>query len=94
MDNGEPVENKPQNKTVRKALCEWNDQVFVAVSIDRLTLNDFAQVLADFGVNNAIYLVGSEFAYGWSVDGDGNREEFGFEDLRPDYRNQSYLIWE
>lgn len=94
VDNGKPVENKPQNKTVRKALCEWNDQVFVAVSIDRLTLNDFAQVLADFGVNNAIYLVGSEFAYGWSVDEDGNREEFGFEDLRPDYRNQSYLIWE
>ena len=94
VDGGEPVMNKPKNSTVRKALCDWNGQVFVAVSADRLTLDEFAQVLADFGVSNAIYLIGSDFAYGWSVDPDGNREEFGFEDRRPEYRKQSYIIWE
>ena len=94
VDNGEPVWNKPQNKTVRKALCDWNDQVLVVVSTDRLTLDEFAQVLADFGVKNAIYLVGSEYAYGWSVDQDGKREEFGSEDLRPDYQKQSYILWD
>lgn len=94
VDNGEPVSNKPQNKTIRKALCEWNCQVFVAVSADRLTLDEFARLLADFGVKNAIYLVGSEYAYGWSVDQDGNREEFGSEDLRPDYQKQSYILWD
>jgi hypothetical protein len=50
--------------------------------------------LAEFGVNNAIYLVGSEFAYGWSVDQNGNRVEFGSEDLRPDYQKQSYILWD
>ena len=94
VDNGEPVQNKPQNQTIRKALCERNDQVFVAVSAERLTLDEFARTLADFGVNNAIYLVGSEFAYGWSVDRNGNREEFGSEDLRPDYQKQSYILWD
>ena len=94
VDGGEPVMNKPRNSTVRKALCDWNGQVFVAVSADRLTLDEFAQVLADFGVSNAIYLIGSDFAYGWSVGPDDNREEFGFEDRRPEYRKQSYIIWE
>ena len=94
VDNGEPVLNNPQNQTVRKALCEWNGQILVAVSADRLTLDEFARTLAEFGVNNAIYLVGSEFAYGWSVDQAGNREEFGSEDLRPDYQKQSYILWD
>lgn len=94
VDNGEPVQNKPQNQTIRKALCERSGQIFVAVSSDRLTLDEFARTLADFGVNNAVYLVGSEFAYGWSVDRNGNREEFGSEDLRPDYQKQSYILWD
>ena len=94
VDGGEPVMNKPRNSTVRKALCDWNGQVFVAVSAEKLTLDEFARLLADFGVNNAIYLIGSDFAYGWSIDPDGNREEFGFEDRRPEYRKQSYIIWE
>lgn len=94
VDGGEPVMNKPRNSTIRKALCDWNGQVFVAVSAEKLTLDEFARLLADFGVNNAIYLIGSDFAYGWSVDQDGNREEFGFEDRRPEYQKQSYIIWE
>lgn len=94
VDNGEPVQNKPQNLTIRKALCEWNGQILVAVSADRLSLDEFARTLAEFGVSNAIYLVGSEFAYGWSVDRNGNREEFGSEDLRPDYQKQSYILWD
>ena len=94
VDGGEPVMNKPRNSTVRKALCDMNGQVFVAVSAEKLTLDEFASVLADLGVNHAIYLIGSDFAYGWSVDQDGCREEFGFEDLRPEYRKQSYILWE
>ena len=94
VDNGEPVTNKPQNKTVRKALCTWSGLSFVAVSADKLTLDEFSLTLAGLGVENAIYLVGSSFAYGWSVDQDGLRSEFGSEDLRPDYRNQSYILWE
>ena len=94
VDNGEPVTNKPQNQTIRKALCAWKGHVLVAVSADKLTLDEFAQALADLGVDQAIYLVGSSFAYGWSEDKDGVRAEFGSKDLRPEYRNQSFIIWE
>ena len=94
VDKGEPVTNKPQNQTIRKALCTWNGQVLVAVSADKLTLDEFAQTLANLGVDQAIYLVGSSFAYGWSVDKDGVRAEFGSKDLRPEYRNQSFILWE
>lgn len=91
VDQGVAVSNKPQNKTIRKALCEWDGQVFVTVSSDRLTLDEFSRTLAGLGVDNAIYLVGSEFAYGWSVDRDGKREEFGSEDLRPDTGSRAKL---
>ena len=94
VEGGEPVMNKPRNSTFRKALCDMNGLVFVAVSAEKLTLDEFAKVLADLGVNHAIYLIGSDFAYGWTVDEDGHREEFGSEDLRLEYRKQSYILWE
>ncbi|MBO4917316.1 MAG: hypothetical protein J5374_05505 [Bacteroidales bacterium] len=94
VDNGTPVENKPKNKTVRKALCSRGGQVFVAFSGLEETLTDFARVLADFGIDNAIYLVGSEASFGWAVDSDGYRERFGNIDLRPEYKNENYIIWD
>ena len=91
---GSPLENKPKNRTIRRALCERGGQVFVAVSGGELTFADFSRALADLAVDNAIYLIGGEGAHGWTVDADGVREEFSSEDLRPEYRNESYIIWE
>ena len=94
VDAGTPLENKPKNKTIRKALCERAGQILVVVSGEDMTFPDFAQALADFNVDNAIYLIGGEGGFGWAFDADGNREQFGNEDLRPDwYRNASYIIW-
>ena len=93
VDNGVPVENKPRNKTVRKALCDRGGQVFVVFSGDDETFDEFAHVLAEFGVDNAIYLVGSEATFGWTVDADGNRTQYGNWDRRPEYRNESYILW-
>ena len=93
VDNGAPVENKPKNKTVRKALCCRGGQVFVAFGVLDETLTDFARTLADFGVDNAIYLVGSAATFGWATDSEGNQEQFGSWDRRPEYKNESYVIW-
>ena len=93
VDNGNPMENKPRNKTVRKALCSRGGQVFVVFSVLDETLTDFARVLADFGVDNAIYLVGSSATFGWATDAEGNQEQYGNWDRRPEYKNESYLIW-
>lgn len=40
------------------------------------SFHDFAQALADLGVDQAVYLVGSS-AYGWAVDEVGTTFEFG-----------------
>ena len=85
------VENKPKGRSLRKALAEWNGTTVVVLSHSRLTFHDFAQTLVDLGVANAIYLVGSE-AFGFAVDSEGNRTEFGKEAPSPK-ASTNYIIW-
>lgn len=85
------VENKPKGRSLRKALAEWNGTTVVVLSRSRLTFHDFAQTLVDLGVANAIYLVGSE-AFGFAVDSEGNRTEFGKEAPSPE-ASTNYIIW-
>lgn len=85
------VENKPKGHSLRKALAEWNGMMVVILSHERLTFHDFAQSLVDMGVNNAIYLVGSEAA-GFAVDARGDRYDYGTE--VPDASvSTNYIIW-
>ena len=85
------VENKPKGRSLRKALAEWNGTTVVVLSRSRLTFHDFAQTLVDLGVANAIYLIGSE-AFGFAVDSEGNRTEFGKEAPSPE-ASTNYIIW-
>lgn len=91
IDNGVLVENELKNKSMRKALCQRLGQYFIAVSQTSEYFHDFAQALVDLGVENAISLVGSHYAYGWSVDAEGEQEMFG-EDVHK-YKNENYLLW-
>lgn len=93
VDNGAPIVNKPKNTTVRKALCDRGGQVVVVFSSDDQTFGEFAQTLVELGVDNAIYLVGSEASFGWTNDADGNRTRYGNIDHRPEYRNENYILW-
>ena len=92
--NGTPIDNKPKGKTIRRALCERNGQIFVAISTGDESLDDFAHMLTTIGVDNAIYLVGGEDAYGWAVDADGNLDQFGHEGYITMFENESYIVWE
>lgn len=85
------VENKPKGRSLRKALAEWNGIPVVVLSRSRLTFHDFAQTLVDLGVANAIYLVGAE-AFGFAVDSEGNKTEFGKEAPSPKV-STNYIIW-
>ncbi len=91
VDNGVLVENEPKNKTMRKALCSRAGEIFVAVSETDESFHDFSQALVDLGVENAVYLVGSHYAYGWYDDANGIRAIFG-EDIHK-YKNENYIIW-
>lgn len=93
VDNGTLVENEPKNKTMRKALCDRNGQIFVAVSETDESLHDFSQALVDLGVDNAIYLVGSHSAFGWWMNMSGDVEFFGKDVHRSSYKNENYLVW-
>lgn len=86
--------NKPKNVTVRKALCDRGGQVFVVFSGDEETFGDFAQTLVELGVDNAIYLVGSEASFGWTIDAEGVRRQYGNIDTRPEYGNENYILWD
>ena len=96
VDNGKLVENNPKGKTIRRAICQLQGNVFMVESLTRESFHDFAQSLVDIGVNNAIYLVGTN-AYGWSVDQDGITHEHG-EDIWSNNpstcpKNISYIVW-
>lgn len=91
VHNGELIENKPKNKSIRRALAVRNERVIVVASINRESFHDFSQALIDIGISDAIYLVGGD-AYGWYYDHAHVRHEFGnaLTDI-PD--NISYIIW-
>ena len=67
VSQGTMIENTPKNKALRHALCELNGQIVVVSSLDKESFHDFAQALADLGVQNAIALVGGQ-AYGFRHD--------------------------
>ncbi len=91
VDNGVLVENELKNKSMRKAICQRQGQHFIAVSQSGESFHDFSQALVDLGVENAVSLVGSFYAYGWSIDAAGEQEMFG-EDVHK-YKNENYLLW-
>ena len=92
VDNGTLVENEPKNKSIRKALCDRNGEIFIAVSNTPESFHDFAQALVDLDVDNAIYLVGGEYAKGWYRNQVG--EVIDFSKARRDrYKYENYIVW-
>lgn len=88
---GQLVENKLKGRSIRKALIERDGVISVAVSRERMSLHDFAQTLIDYGVSNAIYLVGGD-SPGYAVSADGTRVEFG-DNTGPCSENHSFIVW-
>ncbi len=88
---GQVVENKPKGQAFRKALAEWNGATVVILSHTKLTFYDFAQSLANLGVTNAIYLVGST-SFGYAINLEGNRIEFGKEAINAS-ADTNYIVW-
>lgn len=91
VSNGELIENKPKNKSVRRAIAVRNDQIIMVESVNRESFHDFSQALIDIGITDAVYLVGGN-AYGWYRDKLNTRIEFG-EELTEVPENISYIIW-
>lgn len=96
VKDGVLIENEPKNKSERRAICDRQGEIFMVECLTKESFHDFAQALVDLGVDQAIYLVGST-AYGWAVDENGDRHEFGDENIYSGRRrlpaNVSYIVW-
>ncbi|MBR5028026.1 MAG: hypothetical protein IKX51_02285, partial [Bacteroidales bacterium] len=64
VSEGKMVENKPENRSYRRALCTLNGKSCVVYTTDRVMMNDFSTALVKLGVRDAIFLVGST-SHGW-----------------------------
>lgn len=92
VDKGQLIENELKGKAVRRGLCDRNGELFTVETITRESFHDFAQALVDLGVDQAIYLVGAN-AYGWAVDAEGQRLEFGnLDSSQKSWKNINYLV--
>ncbi len=93
VDKGQLVENEQKGKSVRRALCDRNGEIFTVETLTIESFHDFSQALVDLGVDNAIYLVGAN-AYGWATDAEGQRHEFGDPNPKTSkkWRNINYLV--
>jgi len=92
VNEGTICENEPKNKSVRRAICQRSGQTFIVHSTQTESFHDFAQALVDLGCDNAVYLVGSE-AWGWAVNEDGTKEEWGVPRLKTLPKNTSYIVF-
>ncbi len=97
VSNGQLVDNEPKGKSIRRGICDRAGEIFMVESLTPESFHDFAQALVDLGVDHAVYLVGS-IAYGWAMDENGVRHEFGDENVyKSRYRrmpeNTSYIVW-
>ena len=92
VDKGKLVENELKGKSIRRALCDRNGEIFIVGTLTPESFHDFSQALVDLGVDNAIYLVGSN-SYGWATDAEGQRHPFGNPDPpKKKWKNISYLL--
>lgn len=85
------IDNRPENKALRKALVLLGGEPAVILSLERMKLNDFSRALVAMGVEDAIYLVGSE-GYGFARDASGEMVTFGKRGSQS-APNTSYIVW-
>lgn len=92
---GQMVENKPKNKTLRHALCEYDGTIVTVSSMEKESLHDFAQALADLGVQNAIYLIGAD-AYGFcrtQSDDTTETTTWGARKTGKTFEKVNFIVW-
>lgn len=92
VEEGRLVENNPKGLSVRRAICEKDNQIFVTETLVPVSFHDFSQMMVDFGVQNAVYLVGSQYACGLYRDADGQLTQWG-EPKFSKVKNVTYLVW-
>lgn len=91
VSDGIMIDIKPKGKAYRRALCYVDGEIAIIESVYRESYHDFAQALADYGVKEAIALVGGEaIMYYRTEDGEIHTEGKSHDE---EYRNINYIVW-
>jgi hypothetical protein len=91
VKNSVAVENKPKNKSIRRALAIRDGQVLMIESLARESFHDFSQALVDAGISEAIYLMGSTNISGWYRGEEGEITILG--ETKEHLVGANYLVW-
>lgn len=83
-----------KNESLRRALCRLNDGRMCIIDTDMsVSLDAFSNALCQYGVADAIALMGSGAAVRWAVDQAGRRFIAGADEY--DFPNVvNYIVWE
>lgn len=91
VGNGAVVMNNNRGKFIRKALCSRLEQIMVVMTSQEESMLDFSMALVDFGVTDAIYLVGAD-SHGFYRNSEGKYIEICKKGKRSP-RYQNYIVW-
>lgn len=92
VSNGKMIDNKPKGKAVRNALCDIDGRTVAVRSLSEESFHDFAQALADLGVQHAIYLSGST-SYGFCHADKDTWTSWGNLPKGKEFENANFIIW-
>ena len=84
-------EGEHNQSTTRRALCAYHNEI-VFITAENTTMTEFINILYNFGVQNAIYMVGSRGGNGFCRDSEGKLYTWGVSRYS-NYKNVNYLIW-
>lgn len=91
VSNGKLMSIPPKGKSQRRALC-LKDNVFMIVeSTTSESYHDFSQALEDFGVSEALALVGSNAAVMWREESGRLQQSGGI--FGDSYPLENYIVW-
>lgn len=91
VSNGAMIDIAPKGKAVRRALCLKDKMLMIISSQTPESFHDFAQALADMGVDEAISLIGGDAAVTWR-DKDNNLMHDG-EKFVNSYTTENFILW-
>ena len=77
VTDGEQQENRLKGKSIRRALARQDDDLYIIESINRESLYDFSEALADIGITDALYLVGGDAYRFYRNSSNGQVYEYG-----------------
>lgn len=77
VTDGEQQENRLKGKAIRRALAKQDDDLYIIESINRESLYDFSEALADIGITDALYLVGGDAYRFYRNSSNGQVYEYG-----------------